>query len=124
MTYQPGDIVIADIPDPDGNPIEHKHPAMIIRADSQNAYFLGISTKFEKPCPRHWIELPHDPNGHPVTGLKRPSVLKCNWDTQMLPTSRIVKKIGIVPTDEFELATDWIVTFKKQKLTNQGGKAS
>src|SRR4051812_5878649 len=86
----PGDIVIADIPDPDGNPIDHRHPAMVFRANSQIAYLVAISTSFTEPPPRHWIKLPHAPKGHPVTGLRDPCVLKCDWIIK-LPLSGLCK---------------------------------
>lgn len=110
MTYKPGDIVIADIPDPDGNPIDHRHPAMVIRADANQAYLVGISTKFSAPLPRHWLFLPLDA----TTNLREPCVLKCDWITKPISVASL-RKIGEVPTELLSKATDLILDAINQR---------
>jgi len=57
---KPGDIVIANILDPDGNPCSHSRPVMVLRAslEAANAWVVGISTKFSDPPQLHWLLLP------------------------------------------------------------------
>lgn len=110
MTFKPGDIVIADIPDPDGNPIDHRHPAMVLRADASQAYLVGISTKFSTPLPKYWLLLPLDA----TTNLREPCVLKCEWVTKPMSVASL-HKIGEVPTKLLSKATDLILDAINQK---------
>jgi len=110
VPLKPGDIVIANIPDPNGDPIDHCHPAMVLRANAQIAYLVAISTKFSRPTPKHWLELPLNAN----TNLREPCVLKCHWVTTPIDVARC-NKIGEVPTDILDLATDWVLALVEQK---------
>src|ERR1700678_2705500 len=110
MLFQPGDIVVADIPDPNGTPCGHRHPAMVLRSSpsATEAWLVGISTGFGAPLPSHWLPLPYDINHHPMTGLVEPCVLKCNWVVRY-PVKLIEAKIGTVPTAIFERAVDHVI---------------
>ena len=121
MALKEGDIVFAYIPDPDGNPCLDDHPVMVFRAapTATNAWVVGISSKFTPPIPAHWLRLPWDPKGHPVTGLYLESVLKCNWIDQKL-VKDLSQPIGVVPVEIFELACDIIATRAEQERAKRG----
>jgi hypothetical protein len=126
MPFQPGDIVVADIADPEGNPCGHRHPAMVLRSSPSAAelWLVGISTSFGTPLPNLWLPLPHDKNRHPITGLIEPCVLKCNWVVRF-PVTLIAGKIGIVPTEIFERAVELIIAEVERKRANpHGGHSS
>ncbi|MCH7725104.1 MAG: type II toxin-antitoxin system PemK/MazF family toxin [Planctomycetes bacterium] len=119
-TIRPGDIVIADIPDPDGNPCDHRHPAMVLRAspNAVNVWLMGISTSLSTPLPSYWLPLPSKTGGHPITGLEESSFLKCNWTVPM-PINQIGRVIGHVPTDTFEKAVEWAIKLVNRKKRSE-----
>ena len=98
--FSPGEVVIAWIPDPDGRPVGHPHTAMVLRADGTTAMLVAISSKFSNPPPSHWIRMEWHRARHPVTGLDRPCVAKCDWVVRF-PENKIVKTIGVIPTKTF-----------------------
>ena len=106
--------MLAHILDPQGNPCDEPHPALVLRLDDTRAYLVGITTSFEDPPPGRWIRMLHAPGGHPVTGLDRPCVLKCDWVVRF-PTAAIIRKKGVLPDDHLKRATDWIVTLVEEK---------
>jgi mRNA-degrading endonuclease toxin of MazEF toxin-antitoxin module len=107
VTFNPGDIVMVHVPDPDGNPCAGEHPAMVLMtsATSLDAWVVAISTSIDRPLPANCIELPWQVGGHPVTGLWRQCVLKCHWYTRV-PKNQIRTCIGKVPTALLETAVD------------------
>lgn len=54
------------------------------------------------------------PGGHPRTGLYRPCVLKCDWVVKF-STAAIQRRMGEMPNNHFEQATNWIKAFVEQK---------
>lgn len=121
MALQRGDIVIADIPDPDGSPAKHRHPAMVLMADASatDVYVVAISTSFGASIPSNWIPMPHATNGHAVTGLKEPCVLKCDWVVRF-EVSRLGPVIGSVPPAIVEQSTNIILReVARKKEANQ-----
>ena len=102
--YATGDIVLADIPDPDGKLCDHIHPAMVLKANATDSWLIGISTKFSpSSLPAFWFRLPVSS----ATGLTEDCVLKCNW-TVPFPVSRILRKIGDIPVEILEAAEAWL----------------
>lgn len=114
MSYRSGDIVLADLLDPLGQPCNNPHPAMVLRLDAQVAYLVAITTSFDDPPPGHWIRMRHSPGGHSQTGLHKPCVLKCDWVVRF-QVPQIIRKIGEMPSDHFELATNQIISLVQQK---------
>ena len=111
---------MADIPDPNGNPCGHRHPAMILRAtdSATDVWLIGISTSFGHPLPGHWIEIPYQDGGHPITGLREPSVLKCNWVVR-LHLNAVSRVIGKMPTDILERAVDRVLADIQRKKSGE-----
>jgi hypothetical protein len=120
VALQRRDIVIAEIPDPDGKPAKHRHPAMVLltQPGASEAYVVGISTKFDENRPPHWILLPHAPGGHPETGLVEPCVLKCDWVIRF-PAIQLGPVIGQAPPEIYERATDFILREVERKKADQ-----
>jgi hypothetical protein len=114
VPYQPGDIVLADILDPQGQPCDDPHPAMVLRIDQTVCYLVGITTSYQDPPPGHWIRMLQFPGGHPQTGLYRPCVLKCDWVVKFDPRA-VIRKMGEMPDDHFEQATQCISMLVEQK---------
>lgn len=114
--YSPGDVVLADIPDDAGQPCGHPHTCMVLRSSGcdPSIYLVAISTKFEDPIPRHWLPMLSAPGGHPLTGLKLPCVLKCNWVVKF-PAAAVLRRIGSVPPETFEMAVDIILNEVRRK---------
>jgi hypothetical protein len=103
-----GWVVLADIPDPDGKPCGHAHPAMVLRGpgDDGGLWLIAISTSFDKPNRNEfWIECDWAPGGHPVTGLTQPCVLKCDW-VVALNRSQLKDFLGEIPVDIALRASD------------------
>lgn len=121
MPFQRRDIVIADIPDPQGRPCQHRHPAMILMAQDgyEDVYVIGISTSFSPPVPAHWIALPFSEEGHPDTGLREPCVLKCDWVVPFR-ASQLSGPIGKVSQEVYDRATNIILArIEQRKMANQ-----
>jgi mRNA-degrading endonuclease toxin of MazEF toxin-antitoxin module len=79
-----GDVVLVTLFDPRGqNP--KLRPAVVLTADHEIAadgqiVLAAISTQFDPAkLPKFLVPVPSDPQGHPQTGLRRKSVVKCNW---------------------------------------------
>lgn len=111
-----GHIVYAQIPDPDGKPLDEPHPAMVLREPDAagNLWLLGISTKYDPPPRRLMIELPWHPDGHPETGLSRPCVLKCWWAIPW-KAQHIKRRLGRLSPELVELAIDYALTAIAEK---------
>lgn len=114
MTIKAGDIVRADIHDPDGKPCAEPHRTMVLRTDGVNAWLVGISTKFTEPPPRHWIRLPFAPGGGSITGLVSPCVLKCNW-VKLKPVCQLSAAIGTIPPEIYDKAVDLVLAEVERK---------
>ena len=114
--YEFGHIVKADIPDPDGQACATPHYCMVLRPpdDDGDLYLVGISTRFDRPIPRLMIELPWEAAGHPDTGLYEPCVLKCAWVVKF-NESRILRRVGRMPSDIAEQAVDYAITAAEEK---------
>ncbi len=108
--YNPGDVVLAEIPDDAGRPCDHPHPCMVLRSSDCDPYIylVAISTRFDDPPPKHWLPMLYAPGGHPITGLNQPCVLKCNWVVKFLATA-VQRRIGIVPAPTYEAAVDIVL---------------
>lgn len=115
MTLKPGDIVRGDIPDPEGDPCEETHRAMVLRTDGKSAWVVGISSNFNESRPWYWLLLPNSPEGHKVTGLTMPCVLKCNWYCQK-PVQQLKETKGVIPPDIFDKAVDAVLAVHRQKM--------
>jgi hypothetical protein len=116
VPYQPGEIVYAKICDPDGYSCAESHRAVIVSVNAAKAAVLivGITSSFSSPHPWYWVELPHDPNGHSITGLTKPSVAKGDWFmwwsmAQVDPTGKHV------PLDELDAIKSAVVHVLEKK---------
>lgn len=119
MDLHPGDIVIANIPDPEGNPCDHRHPAMVLRSEVgvDPIYLVAISTRYDPASrPKDWLLLPFEAGGHPETGLRDACVLKCDWVVRFL-ASQVVEKIGEIPTNIMGHAIDLILARVEERNT-------
>jgi hypothetical protein len=54
------------------------------------------STKFGEPLRPNEKLLPHDPDGHPKTGLKKPCVAVCDW-VEKINADDVIDTGGVVP---------------------------
>lgn len=55
---------------------------MVLRGPAADGglWLIAISTQFDRPNANpYWIECDWATGGHPLTGLDRPCVLKCDW---------------------------------------------
>lgn len=108
-----GQIVLVQIPDPDGHPCDGPQNAVIVTKsnllDTRDFFHVvGISTKFvESTKPPHWIKLPWDNGGHVKTGLSEPCVAKCNWVCPV-EKSQIIKPTGALHDIRLREIIDWI----------------
>jgi len=100
-SYDPGDILVARIPDPDGNSLIDPHPCIFIADSISRPGFIivvGITGSFSEPIDPLWWKMPWDPNRHPATGLTKPCVAKCNWHPH-IPQTAVRNVIGKTPND-------------------------
>ncbi len=110
-----GDIVLADILDPDGNRCADRHRAMILRGPDQagTVYLVGITSSFT-PGARLQIKLPWALGGHPITGLTMECVIKCNWVVRF-NTSQIIRWIGTMPSETALQVEEYVVRDVSEK---------
>ena len=121
--FEQGQVVAVDIPDPDGKPSTHKHPAVILSPTDRIAtapfvFVVGISTKFTDPPPAHWIKLPWQRDGRARTGLDKPCVAKCDWLVKV-QKSQLVRPMGAVPTSVLKAIIEQVSRLLAQKRSGQ-----
>ena len=116
-----GEIYLGQIPDPNGQPVDEPHPAMILTEPltsnpDEVIHVVGISTKFSDPPPPHWIKLPYsnDSSRPARTGLKQRCVLKCNWIVPV-QVKVLIKLLGRMPGKELYQAMPQINQIVAQK---------
>lgn len=114
MSILRGSIVWIAADDPNGKPILDQYgkpksrPTMVVTstADIQAGVpiiAVAISSRFDiKNLPTCWFSIPSHPNGHPVTGLDQPSVVKADWPVPIIPAK-------ITRADERERAPTQVV---------------
>ncbi len=115
MALQQGDIVLVNVLDPQGQPCRTPHPAMIITrtdriAKVERIWVAVISSAFTVPLQDGWKKLPFRAKPqppHPVTGLWKECVLKCDWRKSIEKTD-IQEELGGVPLSVLEWAIPWI----------------
>ncbi len=100
-THRLGDIVMARVEDPSGLRINHDHPVIIVTPTSQikeggEVRVVVISHNIQKPHPTGHIPMPWSPARHPLTGLWRECVAKCDW-TPLVLCANLRDQIGITP---------------------------
>ena len=111
-----GDIVLVDLPDPDGLPCNSLHPAMVFRGPDPTGtiYVVAITSSFD-PVEKHLvIPMPWADGGHPLTGLWKPCVMKCWWVVRLKADS-VTQRLGVVPAEIAEMAFEYISTAVEEK---------
>ncbi|MSR60028.1 MAG: type II toxin-antitoxin system PemK/MazF family toxin [Planctomycetaceae bacterium] len=113
--YRFGDIVEADIPDPDGN--FKPRPVIIITPDAEIAAasslsVVAISTSPARGAvPESYFELPAKltvkGKGHTVTGLKLKCWAKCDWRVDV-PKEDILYSRGTVPASILKRISEYL----------------
>lgn len=97
---QQGTIVWVRIADPSGE--NHKcRPAVVLTPTEEidavgQVVVAAASTRFEEPLPVNKIKLPWHNNKHPVTGLKKPTVVVCDW-LVTIDLNQVEAEIGSCP---------------------------
>lgn len=119
MQFSVGEIVLAQIPDPENQVCEDPHPVVVFRTSQHDPSFwvVGITGSFVEPLPWYWLRMPFAENGHPVTGLYKECVLKANW-VDICSPSQVVCRMGtVLDAAHFAQITDlvWAVVKKKSK---------
>ena len=119
--FQQGQIVVVEIPDPEGKPCSHKHPAVIFsptdRIESETHVFvIGVSTKFTEPPPSNWVKLPWQRDGRARTGLDRPCVAKCEWLVEV-EKSQLLRPIGAVSSSVLVTIIEQVQLLISKKLS-------
>jgi len=100
-TFSQGSIVWVEIPDSHGGNVK-KRPAVMVSGDVDSNGFIHVAaiTSLLAEAPfSETVELPHDPQGHPVTRLKRASEVVCSWVVRVAAKD-VSDTGGRVPQDE------------------------
>src|SRR5262249_45019612 len=95
-----GRIVWASIADANG--VRKLRPAIIVTpserlAASDTLEVVAVTTRLPKPLPEDHVLLPWHAQGHPRTGLNRPSAAVCTWLAR-ITTDDIDDRAGLVPS--------------------------
>ncbi len=103
-----GDILLVNVPGAEHNPRWVVVVSPQDRLGPSGKFFAaGISTDYPNPPLPHQVELPSRPGRHPVTGLTKPCVVKCDWIIE-LSNSDVVKVTGETPPDQLKLILEQI----------------
>ncbi len=98
--FKPGDVIFADLPDPQGGNIKNR-PAVVLMEASDGNLFLVVAgtTKYERGRPEaDQVELPFGNERNPCqTGLDEATAV-CLWWQLVIHGSDVNKKVGAVPT--------------------------
>ncbi|MCA9081800.1 MAG: type II toxin-antitoxin system PemK/MazF family toxin [Planctomycetaceae bacterium] len=99
-----GSIVWVIVPDPAGRNLKSRPVAILTPTEhldgTQPIRAAAITSTFSEPIPVHSVKLPWSRHSHPVTGLNRPSIVRCDWICRIEVTN-ITGVAGIVPTKLF-----------------------
>jgi mRNA-degrading endonuclease toxin of MazEF toxin-antitoxin module len=96
-----GSIVWLSLLDPAGaNP--KFRPAVIVTPTDElkkdrTVVVAAATTTFTEPLPENKIKLPWHNNGHPTTGMRKPTVVVCDWIAEV-NYNQIEEIIGNCPT--------------------------
>lgn len=95
-----GRIVWATVPDQSGQN-QKCRPLVILTPDEKidpagKIVVAAATTIFDKPLPENKVPLPWQHDGHPVTKLRKPCVVVCDW-LEVISESEIEGYGGIVP---------------------------
>ena len=115
-----GDIVLAQLPDPEGRSIVWPHPAIILNKTNDilpenKIVVLGITTKFAAPLETGQFRLPWSPDGDKRTGLRAECVVKCSWRVA-IDYKDIQRRIGFTPPDVWDqIKAEILYQIKKKR---------
>ena len=127
--YHRGDIVYARVADPGGLRIDHDHPVIIWTATEKiptaaKIHVVVVSSQITTPHPRGHIPMPWRVGGHPITGLSKPCVAKCNW-TPALTAADLHRHIGVTPTAIMEqIYVELIARLQEKRAATSDGGAN
>ncbi|MHC5539665.1 type II toxin-antitoxin system PemK/MazF family toxin [Singulisphaera rosea] len=99
MPLKVGSIVLVPVPDGHGN--VKNRPVVVIQVPVEYEYdkpllAVAVSTQVTRPIPDHHVKLPWQLPRHPVTGLNRDNVAKCDWIVNV-HRSKIIQEMGETP---------------------------
>lgn len=99
QTLRQGSIIWIEVADRRG--IKKTRPVVVITASNEivldsEIVGLAITSTFEVPVTPPRVLLPSSPYGHPATGLRKPSVVVCDWP-QLFRPSEVSGIEGYVP---------------------------
>jgi hypothetical protein len=87
---------------------------MVLRGpgDDGGLWLIAISTVFDRPnTNKYWVECEWAPEGHPLTGLNRPCVLKCDWVVRF-NRDKLIDYLGRLDDYTAKRARDLALDFK------------
>ena len=111
----PSSVVRTRLDDPDGHPIDHDHPAVVIAVDEENGFLevVAISTKLEMGDKNFHYPMPFGRDAK--SGLPDKCVAKANWRAKVRIED--CNKIGHIPSrtlDEVnELRKEYLALSKR-----------
>jgi hypothetical protein len=111
-----GDIVLVNIPDPDGNACDHPRPAMIFRGPdlAGTIYVIAITSTFSEPLPKFSFLLPWDENVRETTGLYKRCIIRCDWIVKF-DLARVIGKMGTMLEADRDKATEYVCAFVQER---------
>ena len=95
MAIKPGSIIWARF----ARGGEKKRPAIVISdPDADGLFFVAVgTTQSILPLPDHQVELPWHRGSHPMTRLRKRTVVDCTWIEKLTPAA-IEDQGGVVPS--------------------------
>ena len=92
-----GAIVEIQVLDPQGGN-QKQRPVVIVGFEGDDeVVWCAITSTFPTPLPRSCVPMPHDPYGHPSTGLNLECVANCTWVDTCSPAD-VISKRGYLST--------------------------
>lgn len=107
-----GSIIWAPVREPINRTLVAEHPAMVLspqtEIDAGSDLRVAVCTTDQVyPLPSGWFDMPSQPGGHPVTGLKEAGVVKATW-LDDVPQSSVRKVTGRAPSEVFKQVRNWL----------------
>lgn len=91
-----------DALDPNGNNPKNR-PAVVMSKDcsGSSVFLVFITGEFDEPLPPEQVQMRWRRDGHPITGLYKECVALTTWFDPSFDLSRILKRAGYCPDQQF-----------------------
>lgn len=115
-----GDIVFADVCEPNNGPPAGPHPVIVVSSnqdiDSGRDLNVVVCSRSNLNPPKSgWFKLDTKPGGHEITGLDKACFAKATW-LQTIPQALVIRKVGRAQSGIVRSIQNWLMEQRRNML--------